>query len=158
VYIISSQGRLFNPGNSNLTGIMLAAGSSIFWALYFILNVKDKRDEAVKLFLNFLFGSIYLVVAIIITGKWQIEIGFKGAIASVYVGIFEMGITFLFWLKALQMASTTDKVSNLVYLAPFLSLVFVHFILHEPVYYTTPAGLLLIVSGILIQNRKSVRI
>jgi drug/metabolite transporter (DMT)-like permease len=158
VYIISSQGRLFNPGNSNLTGILLATGSSIFWALYFILNVKDKRDEAVKLFLNFLFGSVYLVVAIIITGKWQVEIGFKGALASVYVGIFEMGITFLFWLKALQMASTTDKVSNLVYFAPFLSLVFVHFILHEPVYYTTPAGLLLIVSGILIQNRKSVRI
>ena len=155
VYIISSQGRLLNPGNSNLTGIMLATGSSIFWALYFILNVKDKRDEAVKLFLNFLFGSVYLVVAIIITGKWQVEIGFKGAVASVYVGIFEMGITFLFWLKALQMASTTDKVSNLVYLAPFLSLVFVHFNLHEPVYYTTPAGLLLIVSGILIQNRRS---
>ena len=158
VYIISSQGKPFNPGHSDLTGVMLATGSSIFWALYFILNVRDKRDEAVKLFLNFLFGSVYLVVAMIITGKWQVEIGFKGAVASVYVGIFEMGVTFLFWLKALQMASTTDKVSNLVYFAPFLSLVFVHFILHEPVYYTTPAGLLLIVSGILIQNRKSVRI
>ena len=158
VYIISSQGKPFNPGHSDLTGVILATGSSIFWAFYFILNVKDKRDEAVKLFLNFLFGSAYLVVAMIITGKWQVEIGFKGAVASVYVGIFEMGVTFLFWLKALQMASTTDKVSNLVYFAPFLSLVFVHFILHEPVYYTTPAGLLLIVSGILIQNRKSVRI
>jgi drug/metabolite transporter (DMT)-like permease len=158
VYIISSQGKPFNPGHSDLTGVMLATGSSIFWALYFILNVRDKRDEAVKLFLNFLFGSAYLVVAMIITGKWQVEIGFKGAVASVYVGIFEMGVTFLFWLKALQMATTTDKVSNLVYFAPFLSLVFVHFILHEPVYYTTPAGLLLIVSGILIQNRKSVRI
>ncbi|MEI8226154.1 MAG: DMT family transporter, partial [Bacteroidota bacterium] len=158
VYIISSQGKPFNPGHSDLTGVILATGSSIFWAIYFILNVKDKRDEAVKLFLNFLFGSAYLVVAMIITGNWQVEIGFKGAIASVYVGIFEMGVTFLFWLKALQMASTTDKVSNLVYFAPFLSLVFVHFILHEPVYYTTPAGLLLIVSGILIQNRKSVRI
>jgi drug/metabolite transporter (DMT)-like permease len=57
-------------------------------------------------------------------------------------------------LKALKLAKTTDKVSNLVYLAPFISLVFVYFILHEPVYLTTPAGLLLIVSGILIQNRK----
>ena len=36
--------------------------------------------------------------------------------------MFEMGITFFFWLKALQLAKTTDKVSNLVYLAPFLSL------------------------------------
>jgi drug/metabolite transporter (DMT)-like permease len=65
-----------------------------------------------------------------------------------------MGITFLFWLKALQTASSTDKVSNLVYLAPFLSLVFVHFILNEPIYLTTPAGLLLIILGIIVQNRK----
>jgi drug/metabolite transporter (DMT)-like permease len=155
VYIISSQGKLFHPGHSNLTGVLLATGSSVFWAFYFILNVRDSRDEAVKLFLNFLFGSVYLVIAMAITGGWHIDISFSGLAASVYVGIFEMGITFLFWLKALQMASTTDKVSNLVYLAPFLSLVFVHFILHEPVYYTTPAGLLLIIFGILVQNRKT---
>jgi drug/metabolite transporter (DMT)-like permease len=154
VYIISSQGKLFGHINSDLTGVFLATGSSIFWAVYFILNVRDKRDESVKLFLSFLFGSFFLLAAIIISGKWQVEVSLKGVIASVYVGAFEMGITFFFWLKALQMATTTDKVSNLVYLAPFLSLIFVHFILHEPVYYTTPAGLLLIISGILIQNRK----
>ena len=122
VYIISSQGSLFKPFHSHLTGVLLATGSSVFWAFYFILNVKDKRDEGVKLLLNFAFGSIYLIVSMIVTGKWQNETGFLGVSASVYVGIFEMGITFLFWLKALQMASTTAKVSNLVYLAPFLSL------------------------------------
>ncbi len=155
VYIISSQGSLFKPFHSHLTGVLLATGSSVFWAFYFILNVKDKRDEGVKLLLNFVFGSVYLIIAMIITGMWQFETGFIGAIASVYVGIFEMGITFLFWLKALQMASTTAKVSNLVYLAPFLSLVFVHYILHEPVYYTTPLGLVMIISGIFIQNKRS---
>jgi drug/metabolite transporter (DMT)-like permease len=154
VYIISSQGKPFTGNHANITGVALATGSSVFWSVYFIFNVRDKRDEAVKLLLNFLFGSAYLIVAMIITGKWQIEAGLRGAAAAIYVGVFEMGITFLFWLKALQMAATTDKVSNLVYLAPFLSLVFVHFILHEPVYYTTPAGLILIISGILIQNRK----
>ena len=155
VYIISSQGSLFKPFHSHLTGVLLATGSSVFWAFYFILNVKDKRDEGVKLLLNFVFGSVYLIIAMIITGMWQFETGFMGAIASVYVGIFEMGITFFFWLKALQMASTTAKVSNLVYLAPFLSLVFVHYILHEPVYYTTPLGLVMIISGIFIQNKRS---
>jgi len=155
VYIISSQGKLFKTGNSDITGVLLATGSSVFWAIYFILNVKDKRDEGVKLLLNFAFGSIYLIVSMIVTGKWQNETGFLGVAASVYVGIFEMGITFLFWLKALQMASTTAKVSNLVYLAPFLSLVFVHYILNESVYYTTPLGLILIISGIFIQNIRS---
>ncbi len=154
VYIISSQGNLFRPGHADIKGVVLATGSSVFWALYFILNVRDKRDEAVKLFLNFLSGSVYLVAAVIITESRPENISFKGFASAVYIGLFEMGITFFFWLKALQLASSTDKVSNLVYLAPFLSLVFVHFILHEPVFFTTPAGLLLIISGIVLQNRR----
>jgi drug/metabolite transporter (DMT)-like permease len=154
VYVISSQGNLFKSGHADIKGVLLATGSSLFWALYFVLNVRDKRDEAVKLLLNFMFGSVYLIAAIIITSNWPENIGFKGFASSVYIGLFEMGITFFFWLKALQISETTDKVSNLVYLAPFLSLIFVHFILHEPVFYTTPAGLLLIISGILVQNRK----
>ncbi len=97
VYIISSQGNLFSPGHSDLKGVLLATGSSIFWAFYFILNVRDKRDEAVKLFLNFLFGSIYLIIALIITGDWHIRRLSDSRVlsAAVYIGIFEMGITFL---------------------------------------------------------------
>ncbi len=155
VYIISSQGNLFHPGRSDLKGVILATGSSIFWALYFIFNVRDKRDEAVKLFLNFTFGSIYLIIFLAITKFSQpADYPFRGIISAVYIGLFEMGITFFFWLKALQTAETTARVSNLVYLAPFLSLVFIHFILHEPVYYTTPVGLVFIISGIWYQNRK----
>ena len=154
VYIISSQGKLFNPGHADTRGVLLATGSSLFWAFYFIMNVKDKRDEAIKLFLNFMFGSIYLAAALIITGIWTEKPSIEGIASAVYIGLFEMGITFFLWLKALQLATTTDKISNLVYLAPFLSLVFVNFILKEPVFLTTPAGLLLIVSGIMIQNRK----
>ncbi len=155
VYVISSQGHLFNAGHANIKGVLLATGSSLFWAFYFIMNVRDKRDEAVKLFLNFFFGTLYLVIALLVTGDLHLtEFSLKGIAAAIYIGIFEMGITFFFWLKALQMSESTDKVSNIVYLAPFLSLVFVHFIIHEPVYYTTPAGLLLIILGIIIQNRK----
>jgi drug/metabolite transporter (DMT)-like permease len=154
VYVISSQGKLFSSGHADIKGVLLATGSSVFWAFYFILNVKDKRDEAIKLFLNFLFASFYLTLTMTFCGKWNFNLTLTGLASSVYVGVFEMGITFLFWLKALQTAETTDKVSNLVYLAPFISLIFVHFIIHEPVYYTTPAGLLLIISGIVVQSRK----
>jgi drug/metabolite transporter (DMT)-like permease len=157
VYLISSQGNPFRLEGADLTGVFLATGRSVFWAFYFILNVRDKRDEAIKLLLNFLFGSLYLTAAMTITGRWSGSIDLTGAAGSVYIGLFEMGLTFFFWLKALSLARTTDKVSNLVYFAPFISLLFVHFILGEPVYYTTPAGLILITGGIFIQNRKWVR-
>jgi drug/metabolite transporter (DMT)-like permease len=155
VFIISSQGKFFDNSHSDIRGVLLATGSAIFWAFYFILNVRDTREESVKLFLNFLFGSLYLIIAMAVTGNWLTgTLAVSGVVAAVYAGIFEMGITFFFWLKALKLASTTDKVSNLVYLAPFLSLIFIHFILHEPVYYTTPLGMLFIITGIWIQNRK----
>jgi drug/metabolite transporter (DMT)-like permease len=155
VYIISSQGDPLHPGSSDPLGVALASGSSIFWALYFIFNVRDKRDESVKLFTSFLFASVYLIFISAVTGNMHPAVSLKGLSASVYVGLFEMGVTFFFWLKALQMAETSDKVSNLVYLAPFISMVFLYFIIKEHVYYTTPVGLLLIISGIYIQNRRT---
>jgi drug/metabolite transporter (DMT)-like permease len=155
VFVISSQGHLLHPGSSDPLGILLAAGSSVFWALYFILNVRDQREESVKLFTNFLFASLYIVLAFFLSGDSLAGISYTGFLASVYTGLFEMGLTFYFWLKALQLAETSDKVSNLVYLAPFISLIFLYFIIKEPVYYTTPVGLVLIISGIYIQNRKN---
>jgi drug/metabolite transporter (DMT)-like permease len=155
VYIISSQGDPLHPGSSDPAGVALALGSSLFWAFYFIFNVKDKRDESVKLFTSFLFASVFLIIISAVTGNIHPGVSLKGLSASVYVGLFEMGITFFFWLKALQLAETSDKVSNLVYLAPFISMVFLYFIIKEHVYYTTPAGILLIISGIYIQNRRT---
>ncbi|MCK7534006.1 MAG: hypothetical protein MZV63_24785 [Marinilabiliales bacterium] len=36
-------------------------------------------------------------------------------------GIFEMGITFWLWLRALQLSPTSDKISNLMYFRTVLS-------------------------------------
>lgn len=153
VYIIASQGALFHPGKSDTAGVLLALVSGVLWALYFVLNVRDSRDEAVKLFTNFLFGTLYMGLIMLAHGSFSETVSLKGAAASVYCGIFEMGITFWLWLRALQLAETTDKVSNLVYFAPFISLILLHFIIDEPIYYTTPLGLLLIIGSVLFQNR-----
>jgi drug/metabolite transporter (DMT)-like permease len=87
------------------------------------------------------------------TGSFGETVSLRGAAASAYCGLFEMGITFWLWLRALQLAETTDRVSNLVYFAPFISMILLHFIIGEPVYYTTPLGLLLIIGSVIIQNR-----
>src|SRR5512133_1545814 len=137
VYIIASQGAPFHPGRSDTTGVLMALGSGVLWALYFVLNVRDRRDEAVKLLANFIFGSFSETVS------------FRGAAAAVYCGIFEMGITFWFWLRAMQLAATSDRISNLVYFAPFISLILLHFIIDEPVFYTTPLGLVIIIGSVI---------
>ncbi len=154
VYIIASQGAPLSPGRSDALGVTLALVSGVLWALYFVLNVRDSRDEAVKLFANFVFGSVYMIIAMAINGSFHEAISFSGAAASVYIGIFEMGITFWLWLRALQLAATSDKISNLIFFAPFISLILLHFIIGEPVYYTTPIGLMIIIGSVLFQNRR----
>ena len=152
VYVIASQGEPFHPGRSDTAGLLLALFSGVLWALYFVLNVRDRRDEAVKLLTNFIFGSLYLIIAMLITGSFNETVTLKGTAAAVYCGIFEMGITFWFWLRAMQLAPTSDKIGNMVYFAPFISLILLHFIIDEPVYFTTPLGLIIIISSVIFQN------
>lgn len=154
VYIIASQGAPLSPGRSDALGMTLALASGVLWALYFVLNVRDSRDEAVKLFANFAFGSAYMIIAMAFNGSFHEEISLSGAAASVYIGIFEMGITFWLWLRALHLAATSDKISNLIFFAPFISLILLHLIIGEPVYYTTPIGLIIIIGSVLFQNRR----
>ena len=51
IIIISTEGKLASLEFREPLGVFLAVISSVFWALYWIYNVKDKRDEVVKLLL-----------------------------------------------------------------------------------------------------------
>jgi drug/metabolite transporter (DMT)-like permease len=68
------------------------------------------------------------------------------------VGVTEMAAGFLFWSTALKLSNNASRVSNLVFLSPFISLVFIHFILKEPVTLATLAGLTLIVASLICQQ------
>ncbi|MCJ7778245.1 MAG: EamA family transporter, partial [Sedimentisphaerales bacterium] len=71
---------------------------------------------------------------------------------AIYIGLFEMGVTFLVWLRALKSAKTTAHVANLVYLVPFFSLIVIHFVAGEEIFPSTIIGLIFIVSGIILQK------
>ena len=86
------------------------------------------------------------------TGSFRIPDA-HGIAGAIYLGIFEMGLTFVLWLHALKFSVTTAKVANLIYLSPFISLVIIHFAVGEPIFLTTFIGLVFLVSGILLQQR-----
>ena len=135
----------------NLSGVFLALGSSVFWALFWIMNLKDKRPAHQKLLHSFLFGVLYIIIYLLLM-RIKPEINIEGLSASIYIGVFEMSLTFLIWLKALEYSETTAKTANIVFLSPFISLVFISFLLKEAVLWNTVAGLLLIISGIIFQR------
>ena len=155
VVFISSQGNINIFSKSNPLGVFLVLFSSTIWALFWLYNVRDKnRDEAVKLFLNFFFASILiLLVGVFTKDFWNISV--NGLFASAYIGAFEMGITFVLWLKALNYADNTARLSNVIYLVPFVALLFIKLILGETIYWTTIVGLVLIITGIIYQQLRS---
>lgn len=69
--------------------------------------------------------------------------------AAIYSGLFEMGLTFVVWLRALRLSASAAGVSNLVFLSPFISLFLVQLIVGERILLSTLVGLSLIVTGIL---------
>ena len=157
IVLVSSQGGGEEFQLSQVPYMLLAMSTSVIWSFFWILNVRDKRKESVKLFLNFFFASIYLIIFSLLT-RQELPVSWSEYALDVYIGLFEMGLAFLFWLKALQLSETTDKISNLVFIFPFISLIFIHFILGEKIHFTTIYGLLLVVLGILVQRLKMKRI
>jgi drug/metabolite transporter (DMT)-like permease len=151
VFVISTRGDIFGFRFTNITGVLLATGSSVIWALFWIYNVRDKRDEVVRLFLSFAFGSILTFLLMVLLGGVHIP-NPPGLLGAVYVGSFEMGITFLLWLKALKLSKTTAHVTNLIYMVPFFSLVLISFTVGETIFPSTVVGLIFIVGGIILQK------
>ena len=154
VVLISTQGRILNLRFTSTPGVLLALGSAFVWALFWLGNVRDRRDDVAKLFLNFLSGSLFLILADVLFLRVALPSG-PGLLGAAYVGLIEMGIAFVLWLKALRLSRTTAQVSNMVYLVPFLSLVVINFAVGEKIHLSTLVGLMFIVAGILIQQRSS---
>jgi len=152
VIVLSLQGGTLFSENSNFKGVLLALSTAVLWSFYWIFNMKSRLDDILGLFLIFTFSSLYLLVGTMLRDP-GLPAGKEAWSAAAYIGIFEMGFSFILWLKALQLSGTTAKISNLVFIAPFVNLVFVHLILDENIYISTIFGIILVVTGIIIQNR-----
>ncbi|MBN2621536.1 DMT family transporter [candidate division WOR-3 bacterium] len=150
VLLISSQGNIAGWQFHNLPGIFLALGSAWIWALYWLFSLKDSRDTTIKLFSSFLFGTLFIVLAA--TLSKQPLPGVAGIVGGCYVGMFEMGLTFVLWLHALRLSRSTAQISNLVYLVPFLALIVIRLTTGEQILVSTIIGLALIIIGIVLQR------
>ena len=76
----------------------------------------------------------------------------SGWLAVSYVGLFEMGITFVLWLSALRLTQNTARISNLIFASPFISLLLLANIIGEEIHPSTLIGLVMIVCGLVVQQ------
>ena len=154
VAVIATRGDILGLHVTDARGVLLALGSTVIWASYWIAGLKDQRDPVARLFANFVFGSIFISVYTLLSLSDPMRVPpIEGLLGAIYVGTFEMGVTFVTWLMALKLSRTTAQVGNLIFLTPFLSLFFIRYAIGETILPSTLAGLSLIVVGIVLQRR-----
>jgi drug/metabolite transporter (DMT)-like permease len=149
--IIATRGEFTSFGDVSRLGVLLAAGSTLIWASYWLFNAKDGHDPVVKLFTGFCFGFLFTALFGLITGGIELPSAMAW-LPLIYVSLFEMSITFALWLTALQLTSSAARIGNLIYVTPFFSLLILHLVIGEKIYPATFVGLLLIVGSILFQG------
>ena len=151
VVVISTKGNVLGFTFESPLGVGLALFSTLIWSFYWIANTKDHREPVIGLFLNFI-CSIPLIIMYILATEGFRPIQLPGLLGAVYVGVFEMGITYVLWLKALKCSTNTARIANLIFISPFLSLVLIHFVVGEEILPSTFVGLIFIVGSLLLQS------
>lgn len=141
-------------------GVALALGSTLLWDLFWIGNTRLTAEPVSTLFLNFL-AAFPCILGAVLLGPGLPAPTLPSLLAGAYVGLFEMGLTFVLWLSAMRLAARspqgTARVANLIFLSPFLSLVLIHVVLGEDIRVSTLLGLALIVAGNALQRLKTAR-
>ena len=150
VVIIATQGDLSGFASSDLIGVGLALFSTIIWAGYWILNIRDPREPTIGMTLNFMVALP--ITAIVCALFSDFSIPREGILGAIYTGLFEMSVAFLCWSMALRLTDNTSRISNLIFLIPFISLVFISQVLGEVIYSTTYIGLIFIIGGLVYQQ------
>ena len=151
VWVIATRGDILAPEFANPVGVLLALGSTVLWALYWIGSARDHRPPLVALFSNFTMATpVVLLVCALTAGLMPDD--WRGLVGAAYVGMFEMGLAFALWLGAMRLTSSASRIGTLIFLSPFLSLVFIRLLVGEHIMPSTFVGLGLIVLGLVLQQ------
>jgi drug/metabolite transporter (DMT)-like permease len=153
VFVIATRGDVLGIRFADPVGVGLALASTLVWALCWIANTRHRLAPAAGLFLNFTAATPVLLLVSWSSGQFD-DLAWPGAVGGLYVGIVEMGVSFLLWLSAMKLTTNTLRISTLIFLAPPVSLTIIWAVLGEPIMPTTLVGLALVLGGLALQHRE----
>lgn len=150
VVVIATRGELLSLQFDDPMGVALAVASTLVWSVYWLVNTRLIMPAISGLFFNFSGGALLTTVLVLWYGLPPLNgIGIAGA---AYVGLFEMGASFVLWLTAMRHSENTLRLSTLIFLSPPISLCLIWLVLGESIQAATLAGLLLILTGLGLQQ------
>ena len=135
-------------------GVFLALASTLIWAFYWLLNARDSGDAITMMTVSFATACPPLLVLCLLFDGWP-GLSLQGLGYAAWTGLAEMGLAFLCWQLALRKTQRTALLGQLIFLAPFVSLLLIHYVLGEAVQITSVLGLAIIVVGLIWSARST---
>jgi len=149
VVIVTTKGN-FSVLNFSVGGVFFALAGAVVYGFYSVLGKRQTYEKFTSTTFFYIFSLIFSAIALFLfSGIPSLSLKQLGGL--LWLGVFPSGLAFVFWLLALKHGDTA-KISNLIFMTPFLSLIYIHFLLGEKVLLLSIVGLVFIVAGILIQS------
>ena len=154
VFLLLTQGEIEHYPTIDLLGIMLAIGSTIIWAFYWLVSLRLNMHP-VSLMLSGFLTVTPIITIICFLGDNLPDLTLRSLLIGSWIGLFEMGISFLLWQSALANTRDAGRIGQLIFLSPFISLFLIHHWLGESIQPATYIALPIIVVGLLIVNKRT---
>lgn len=149
VIIIATNGHIGMLFGNGLYGKVCCLLAAVSYGLYTPLNKKQTYDKDMALILTYAFAAVVAGGISIAEGSFIKPSAFQ-LVGMVLFGVLANALAYIFWVRAMDIGDTAI-LSNLVYLTPVVSLIATHFVLGEKITVYSVGGLVLILSGVVIQ-------
>jgi drug/metabolite transporter (DMT)-like permease len=152
VAVLLTQGRLDGLAEASWSGVALALSSTVLWALYWLLKTRSATEPLALMAWSFSF-AVPLIGIACFWGPGLPSLTPRNLLFGLWVGLVEMGITFLLWQHALRLTGHAGRLGQLIFLSPFVSLVLIATVLGERIHGSSVLGLCVIVTGLLVTRQ-----
>jgi len=155
VVVLVTRGATTGFDTFDAAGITLALLSTLLWSLYWLATIRMNCHPVILMLIGFAVATPIIGVLCWSTDGFP-PLTLRALSVGAWVGLFEMGVTFLLWQKALSQTQQVAKIGQLIFLSPFISLLLIDQILGESVHPSAIISLGLIVVGVLLVNKPTV--
>jgi len=153
VAVVATEGNLLSLGGINVVGTAACILAAVCYGLYSVLTIKVTCDKFVAILIYYAVCSVVSGAALLLTGG--IPPLTTGQLPGIlWDGVLVYGVAYTTWALALDLGDTA-KMSNLAYLTPFVSLIWIYFLTGEPIHWSSYVGLAFILLGVALQIFKS---
>jgi len=152
IVIVITNGDFLTLQFSSVFGILLAIAGAIVYGLFSVLGKRHNYDNFISMMFYYFFSLFYALIAVLVFSKIP-AISVHQFFGLIWLGFFTSGLGVVFWFLALKHGDTA-KISSIIFITPFVSLIYIYFIAGEKILISSILGLVFISIGIFIQSIK----